>query len=249
MKPRILVLVTAMTVLAALAVPDRLQVHGQSQQQLPYTVTDLGTLGGTFSLAEGINNRGWVGGFSRLPGDLNEHAFLWREGMMTDLGTLGGPNSGLGFWGEKPNEQGEIAGAAQTSAADPLGEDFCVIFNNFFDEPPAHLICLPFVWQNGVMTALPTLGGNNGVANEINNRGQVVGGAENGMPDPTCADPTAPSPKPVLWEKGVIQELPTFPRDVRGSSMRSMTTVRPPACRSIIACRLPLMPCSGKTAR
>jgi probable HAF family extracellular repeat protein len=213
MKPRILVLITVMTILAALTVPDQLQVHGQSQQQLYYTATDLGTLGGTFSFAQGLNHKGWVVGFSTLPGDTNQHAFLWREGMMTDLGTLGGLNSGLGFWGEKPNERGQIAGATQTSALDPLGEDFCGTVSDF--GPTGKFICLPFVWQNGVMTSLPTLGGNNGVANSINNRDQVAGAAENATPpDPSCVGLSRP--KPVLWEEGVIQELPTFPGDLFG---------------------------------
>lgn len=37
--------------------------------------------------------------------------------------------------------------------------------------------CLLF-WKNGVMTALPTLGGTNGGASQINARGQIVGVAE-----------------------------------------------------------------------
>ncbi len=49
-----------------------------------YTVTDLGTLGGTFSQAGGLNNRGSVAGFSTPPGDQNVHAFLWQNGVMTD---------------------------------------------------------------------------------------------------------------------------------------------------------------------
>src|SRR5258708_20663940 len=43
---------------------------------------DLGTLGSAPSAASGINNRGDVVGVS------NNHAFLWRHGRMTDLGTL-----------------------------------------------------------------------------------------------------------------------------------------------------------------
>src|SRR5439155_20494428 len=58
-----------------------------------YTVIDLGTLGGTSSAGWGINNKRWVYGVSSLPGDMQSRAFLWRWGVMTDLGTLGGPNS------------------------------------------------------------------------------------------------------------------------------------------------------------
>ena len=77
---------------------------------------------------------------------------------MTDLGTLGGPNSFAGF---PLNERGEVTGEAETSTPDPFGEDFCAFGTNF--------VCLAFLWEDRVMTPLPTLGGNNGAANEINN--------------------------------------------------------------------------------
>ena len=48
-------------------------------------MTDLGTLGGTFGFAQGLNNRGQVVGFSDLSGDLANHAFLWDRGVLTDL--------------------------------------------------------------------------------------------------------------------------------------------------------------------
>ena len=57
--------------------------------QPSYRVIDLGTLGGTFSEAFGINNKGQVQGFSTLPRDTAVHAFVWQNGVMTDLGTLG----------------------------------------------------------------------------------------------------------------------------------------------------------------
>jgi probable HAF family extracellular repeat protein len=61
------------------------------------------------------------------------------------------------------------------------------------------------------MTPLPTLGGNNGSALGINNRGQVVGLAETATPDPSCSASEALRLKPVLWEKGEAHELPTLP--------------------------------------
>src|SRR3954467_3838407 len=51
------------------------------------TMTDLGSLGGTHSEAQCINNRGQVIGWSNLSGDSIRHAFLWQNGHMQDLGT------------------------------------------------------------------------------------------------------------------------------------------------------------------
>ena len=49
--------------------------------------TKLGTLGGTSSLASDINEESQIVGSADIPGDL-EHAFLWEDGVMTDLGEL-----------------------------------------------------------------------------------------------------------------------------------------------------------------
>ena len=81
MKSRILTLIIAMTLFAALAIPLRLAAQGQNQHQPHYTVTDLGTLGGTLlSRAFGLNNKGSVVGYAELADNTDPppvHAFLW----------------------------------------------------------------------------------------------------------------------------------------------------------------------------
>ena len=61
--------------------------------QTRYVVRALRTLGGTQGGANSITDSGSVMGWSNLPGDQAEHGVLWRGLTMTDLGTLGGPNS------------------------------------------------------------------------------------------------------------------------------------------------------------
>src|ERR1700736_5767490 len=56
-----------------------------------FVAVDLGTLGGSNSIATAVNDRGQVVGYSRTAGDAESHAFSWTatEGMV-DLGTIGG---------------------------------------------------------------------------------------------------------------------------------------------------------------
>jgi probable HAF family extracellular repeat protein len=196
---------------AALAIPVRLAAldhqDNKHQKHVRYTVTDLGTLGGGFGEAWGVNNRGSMAGHSTLRGDQTYHAFFWQKGVITDLGTLGGPNSNNS--GNSPlNDRGAVSGFSDTSTPDPNGEDFCGFRTN--------LICLPFVWEKGVMTALPTLGGNNGQAGGINNQGEIVGVSETSNSDP-CSFAFL-QVEATIWRNGNVQELPPFPGDSIGSA-------------------------------
>src|SRR5947207_12769322 len=185
--------------------------------QTQYTITDLPSLGGTNSRANSTNNRGWLAGYSNLTGNQSRHAALWRDSALTDLGTLGGPDSHV-TWSVK-SDSGIVAGISQTSTPDPLGE----AWSSAAFYPGATgtgFINLGFVWENGVMRALPTLGGNNGFATGANSRGQVVGWAENTVHDPTCVPPQVLQFRAVLWEPGRdrIQELPPLPGDTSGAA-------------------------------
>lgn len=84
-------------------------------------VTDIGCLGGDHSAALDINNAGLVVGWAENGEDDPEppywpirHAFLWQEGVMTDLETLGGGNSGA----QGLNEANEVVGWSQTVSGD-----------------------------------------------------------------------------------------------------------------------------------
>src|SRR5215831_8670858 len=169
MKSRMVELAIAATLVLALQV----SLAAQSN----YRVTELSELGGTAGAANGINNREWVTGADNLSGDLTSMATLWAYGAIIPLGTLGGPNSAVA-WPVK-NNNGVIVGISETADIDPLGESgsSCHVF--FATFPPDGHACQGFRWQNGHMTPLPTLGGTNSYATAANNRGQIVGWAEN----------------------------------------------------------------------
>jgi probable HAF family extracellular repeat protein len=157
---------------------------GQTPESARYTVTDLGTLGGSYSYGYGINNAGVVSGGAATQAQtdgVSQTAFLWDRGHFFNLGTLGGiacPDCSSEAGG--PNAKGESPILSETSEPAYMGEDFCGF--------GTHRQCLGAIWKNGKMTALSTLrGGQNGQAYWTNDRGQVVGFAENGTIDPTCA--------------------------------------------------------------
>jgi len=202
-----------------LTLPVSSSLVAQAQQaagnQITYSVSSIGTLGGSFSNGYGgVNDRGWVMGDANLPGDQTEHGFLWRNGVMTDLGTFGGLNSSVSF--PVKNERGLIMGTAQTSTFDPLGEFWgAAFFCTSSNCEGWQNLELGFLWKHGVKTALPTLGGNNSFAVGVNNLGQVVGIAETTTTDPSCIPPQVLDYEAVIWgpKPGQLRQLPVFPGD------------------------------------
>ena len=185
--------------------------------QTRYTVADQGTLANdNFGMVMGLNNQGWtqnMDGTGKPPvlslstTVLSGRAVMNVNGRNIDLLTLGGENSWTNYGGI--NDRGDNVGMSETSDPDPDGEDFCAFHTN--------KTCRGFLWRNGHMTALPTLGGNNAQAAAINNREQIVGISETGALDPSCSPgTTAKTLSPVLWENGEARALPTLPGEPDG---------------------------------
>jgi probable HAF family extracellular repeat protein len=205
---------------AASLAPVHAQRPEATKARPQYQVSNLPDFGGTSSGGNSINDQSWVAGYSRLP-DRNRHATLWRSGLLSDLGTLGGPNSSV-TWNVK-NTQGVIVGISQTADPEPLGERWSSAA--FYSTPNnVGFINLGFVWEQslGQMRGLPNFpGGHNGFATGANNLRQAVGWAENGVHDGDCVSPQVLRFLPAIWSLGPpdqIHDLPLVPGDSSGAA-------------------------------
>ena len=178
------------------------------------SLTDLGTLGGNASSANAVNSRGQVAGeaLNRIPdlytSDFNNffisgatqvRAFRWTKSRgMQDLGTLGGTDSAA----FSINERGQIAGWSFTNTTPNPVVGNCSDMNVPTEDP--------FLWENGKMIDLGTLGGTCGRATALNNRGQVVGFSD------LAGDSGAHA---FLWDHtGGMQDLGTLGGDTGGAA-------------------------------
>jgi len=157
------------------------------------TVTDLGVLpGGANGQTDSLSNNGLIAGWSEdgridpLSGLAEAHAVLWTQGgKIIDLGALPGGNESLAG---ANNSRGQVVGFSN---------------NNILEDPSISLQGFPtqtraFLWQNGAMQDLGTLGGTDAIAFNINNGGQVSGFSY------TNSDATL---NPFFWQNGTMTDI------------------------------------------
>jgi probable HAF family extracellular repeat protein len=208
----------------ALAINSRGQIVGVSQNGLIDSTTgipafvatawdksqivDLGTFGGSFSLAIANNSLGQAVGFAEnnvpdpfnfgsilfVPSPTEYRAFVWQDGQLKDLGTLG---VGTEAFASFNNDHGQVVGASLTDS----------IVNPITGFPTLH----PFLWdKDTTMKDLGTLGGTFATPTMINNRGQVAGASN--LPGDLTADP-------FLWSAATgMQDLGSFGGSCAGTT-------------------------------
>ena len=178
-----------------------------------YTITDLGVLpGGSYSIGYAINQSGQVTGYSTSSS--GDRAFLWSNGVMTDLGTL--PYGVSLSYGYGINDVGQVVGFSGASAGDRaflwsngsmsnLGKLSGGVSSYGWSVNASGQVTgystssagnRAFLWSNGVMSDLGTLpGGSYSYGYGINESGQVTGNSANHA---------------FLWSNGVMSDLGTL---------------------------------------
>lgn len=160
-----------------------------------FRVVDLGTLGGGYSCAQGINDRGDVVGESSSD-TLATYAFLWRDGKMINLGSLLAlplsPSGSYELSGARSiNNRGQIVGFSAVDDGGYRG----------------------FLWEHGEMVDLGSLGpagDERSQAFDINNHGQFIGWSITGLGQAGA----------VVWRKNEIIALGNYTYEARSINKR-----------------------------
>ncbi|MCC7086562.1 MAG: PEP-CTERM sorting domain-containing protein [Pirellulales bacterium] len=157
---------------------------GMAQAANHYSVTDIGwhplydTTANT--LPNGINENGQIVGTSNRPASADRRAFLFSNGAMTNLGML--PGYPYSCTAMAINDNGVVVGYGikSSTTGDPVRG---------------------FIYQNGSMEALGTLGGTIADAMDINNSNQIAGSSSIANDTETHA---------VIYENGALRDLGTL---------------------------------------
>lgn len=171
---------SALGINAAGSVVGQVAISPSEQQAFLWTrsgFTNLAPAGAIQSHAEAIDNSTKVAVFAR--GDDWSRAFIWSDGAITDL------------------DIPDVSYVADLSqAGDVVGWRWHPIRRD-----------QAYHWRDGVLTDLPSLGGLSSLAFAVNAQGVIVGRAEN----------TARQYKAVAWKHGVVTNLGALVPEAGGS--------------------------------
>ena len=207
MKPSKLALVLMIMTIGNLLIAQNMSSPSRPNHQ-KYKLIDLGTLGGPNSFFNGgppavITNGGTIGAeadttvpCSYFDGFVSP-AVTWDNGVLVNLGVLPG---GCFSLPNAVNAKGVLVGSGDIGLIDPTAG---------VPEIRADLR------YGGMVIDLGTLGGNNSLANDVNEAGQVVGGAQNTEPDlwnfgDILGLPTSTAWHGFVWQGGRMQDLGTL---------------------------------------
>ena len=200
------VVAVALASLASFASSPAAQESVAARQ--PQDVVVIGTLGGQLSILWAVNDRGQSVGWSDVTFTDSEHAILWEDGRLVDLGLMPGDQASRAFG---INDRGQIVGVSvnhlraeaqavlwQDGQMIPLGVG-CRAWDINNRGEIAGDCGGPVVWRDGVIVPIgPVPGGSRAIANAINDKGAVAG--------PTF-DTTGRNNGAFLWEDGQVIDL------------------------------------------
>lgn len=202
--------ILATLALLLIAAPQHERTAAQSA---PYALTDLGVIGTVQSAeAHDVNDAGQVVGNS------GNKAFLWENGVMTNLGSLGGTTS----FAYAINGAGQVVGQSTTPSNAARHATLwdhggirdllpAVAYSratsiNDLGEIVGETDTFAFLWRNGEVLDLGNLGGVATYANDINDAAQIVGASYTNE-----VTPLGPMAHAYVWQNGVMTDLGVLP--------------------------------------
>ncbi len=212
--------IITLTLLAALAIPVQLAAQAPAQPQHQYhhyQLIDPGTFGGPSSGLQNpgglpragvLSNSGTLAGWANTSGSDSPYCGFWncyagdafqlKNGVTTDLGKLPGGFDSQVNW---ISANGVMTGVGDNGQPDPLSGGALPQLHGMF-------------WENGHMTDMGTLpeGGYITFPTAVNNRGEVVGNAQNTVPDANAMlTGYGYQTRAFYWKDGVMQDIGTLP--------------------------------------
>ncbi len=197
---------------------------GTLAQSSGYAIFDVGHLGNpSQATCRGGNDLGEVTGWGYyMQQSGSTHAFMWKNGRITDLGAV----SSCCSFGFAMNNLGDVVGESTVATsfvhmASVWPESSAPFTLGAFDDDESQAYGIndvgqvvgysdlpsgsdrAFLWEEGVMYDLGTLGGDLSSASAINNAGTVAGYATDAVGEVWA----------VTWQDGVIAPLPLLSSD------------------------------------